>query len=122
MTVGVTQARRVRASAVACASTGNTGASLAAYAALAGIRALVIVPKGRVAVGKLTQVLAYGARTILVRGDFDACLSLALAAGGPLGDHLLNSINPFPLLAHNTIVLKPRPQAAFMPTDSCGIA
>ena len=117
MTVGVTQARQVRASAVACASTGNTGASLAAYAALAGIRALVIVPKGRVAVGKLTQVLAYGARTILVRGDFDACLSLALAAGERLGVYLLNSINPFRLEGQKTIVLELLQQLGWEPPD-----
>ena len=117
MTVGVTQARRVRATAVACASTGNTGASLAAYAALAGIPALVIVPKGRVAVGKLTQVLAYGARTILVRGDFDACLSLALAAGERLGVYLLNSINPFRLEGQKTIVLELLQQLGWEPPD-----
>ncbi|HEU5261913.1 MAG TPA: pyridoxal-phosphate dependent enzyme, partial [Gemmatimonadales bacterium] len=68
MTVGVTQARRVGATAVACASTGNTGAALAAYAALAELSALVVVPKGQVAVGKLAQALAYGARTLVVRG------------------------------------------------------
>ena len=76
MTVGVTQARRIGATAVACASTGNTSASLAAYAAQAGIPALVLVPADQVALGKLAQSLAYGARTLLVRGDFDACLRL----------------------------------------------
>src|SRR2546422_2763590 len=64
MTVGVTQARRVRATAVACASTGNTGASLAAHPALARIRAPRIPPEGRGAAGQLTQVLALGARTL----------------------------------------------------------
>ena len=76
MTVGVTQAVRLGAAAVACASTGNTSASLAAYAAQAGVPALVLVPAGNVALGKLAQSLAYGARTLLVRGDFDACLRL----------------------------------------------
>src|SRR5215210_9200341 len=76
MTVGVTQAKRIGAIAVACASTGNTSASLAAYAAHAGMQALVFVPAGQVALGKLTQTLAYGATTLLVRGDFDACLAL----------------------------------------------
>ena len=74
MTVGVTQARRIGARAVACASTGNTSASLAAYAAQAGLPALVLVPADQVAIGKLAQTLAYGARTLLVRGDFDDCL------------------------------------------------
>src|SRR5205807_6310488 len=77
MTVGVTQARRIGARAVACASTGNTAAALAAYAALGGLPALVLVPKGNVALGKLAQALAYGARTLLVRGSFDQCLELA---------------------------------------------
>ena len=71
MTVGVTQARRIGASAVSCASTGNTSASLAAYAAHAGIPALVLVPAGQVAMGKLAQTLAYGARTLLVQGEID---------------------------------------------------
>jgi threonine synthase len=76
MTVAMTQAKRVGAEAVACASTGNTSASLAAYAAQANLRALVFVPVGQVALGKLTQTLAYGARTLLVRGNFDDCLTL----------------------------------------------
>ena len=106
MTVATTQALRLGASAVGCASTGNTSASLAAYAALAGIPALVFVPAGQVAIGKLTQTLAYGARTLLVRGDFDACLSLARDAAHRLGVSLLNSINPWRLEGQKTIVLE----------------
>ena len=106
MTVGVTQARRVRARAVACASTGNTAAALAAYAALAALPALVLVPKGQVALGKLTQALAYGARTLLVRGNFDACLDLAEQARERLGLYLVNSINPFRIEGQKTIVLE----------------
>jgi threonine synthase len=117
MTVGVTHARRVRATAVACASTGNTGASLAAYAALAGIPALVLVPKGRVALGKLTQLLAYGARTLVVPGDFDTCLDLALKASEQLGVYLLNSINPFRVEGQKTIVLELLQQLHWEPPD-----
>jgi threonine synthase len=106
MTVGVTQARRIRAPAVACASTGNTSASLAAYASQAGIPALVFVPAGQVALGKLAQTLAYGARTLLVRGDFDDCLRLVQQASDELGVYLLNSINPFRLEGQKTIVLE----------------
>jgi threonine synthase len=106
MTVAVTQALRLRASAVACASTGNTSASLAAYAALAGIPALVFVPEGQVALGKLTQTLAYGARTLIVRGDFDTCLTLAREASDRLGVSLLNSINPWRLEGQKTIVFE----------------
>ena len=67
MTVAITQARRLGASAVACASTGNTSASLAAYAAMAGLPGLVLIPAGKIATGKLAQTLAHGARTIAVR-------------------------------------------------------
>ena len=106
MTVGVTQARRIGATAVACASTGNTSASLAAYAAHAGLRALVFVPAGQVALGKLTQTLAYGATTLLVRGDFDQCLALARQAAAELGVYLVNSINPFRIEGQKTIALE----------------
>jgi threonine synthase len=106
MTVGVTQAIRIGASAVACASTGNTSASLAAYASQAGLPALVLVPAQGVALGKLTQSLAYGARTLLVRGDFDDCLRLVEEASSKLGVYLLNSINPFRLEGQKTIVLE----------------
>jgi threonine synthase len=106
MTVGVTQARRIGARAVACASTGNTSASLAAYAAHAGIPALVFVPAGQVALGKLAQSLAYGARTLLVKGDFDQCLALVQQASERLGIYLLNSINPFRVEGQKTIALE----------------
>jgi threonine synthase len=106
MTVGVTQAVRIKASAVACASTGNTSASLAAYAAQAGIPALVFVPAGQVALGKMMQTLSYGARTLIVRGDFDDCLKLVQDSARELGVYLLNSINPFRLEGQKTIVLE----------------
>jgi len=106
MTVAVSQALRIGASAVSCASTGNTSASLAAYAALAAIPAIVLVPAGQVALGKLAQTLAYGARTLLVRGDFDDCLRLAREASERLGVYLANSINPFRIAGQMTIVLE----------------
>ncbi|HET9985849.1 MAG TPA: threonine synthase [Longimicrobiales bacterium] len=117
MTVGITQAKRVGARAVACASTGNTSASLAAYAALAGLPALVLVPAGQVALGKLTQSLAYGARTLLVRGDFDACLRLVQQASDRLGIYLLNSINPFRVEGQKTIVLEALQQLGWQAPD-----
>ena len=117
MTVGVTHARRIGVTAVACASTGNTGASLAAYAALAGIPALSIVPKGKVARGKITQLLAYGARTLVVRGDFDVCLELVREASTRLGVYLLNSVNPFRLEGQKTIVLELLQQLEWEPPD-----
>lgn len=117
MTVGVTQARRIGARAVACASTGNTSASLAAYAALAGIPALVLVPAGGIAIGKLTQTLAYGARTLAVRGDFDACMALARRAAGQLGVYLLNSVNPYRVEGQKTIVFEALQQLSWRAPD-----
>jgi len=106
MTVGITRARAIGATAVACASTGNTAASLAAYAAMAGLRALVLVPAGQVAYGKLAQALAYGARTLLVRGTFDDCLRLARTASDELNVYLLNSVNPHRIEGQKTILLE----------------
>jgi threonine synthase len=117
MTVGVTQAKRIGARAVACASTGNTAASLASYAAHAGLPALVFIPEGQVALGKLTQTLAYGAKTLVVESDFDGCLRLAQAAADELGIYLLNSINPFRLEGQKTIVLELLQQCGWEPPD-----
>jgi threonine synthase len=117
MTVAMTQALRVGASAVACASTGNTSASLAAYAAQAGLKALVFVPAGQVALGKLTQTLAYGARTLVVRGNFDQCLTLAREASEALNIQLLNSINPFRLEGQKSIVLETLEQLEWSAPD-----
>lgn len=117
MTVGVTQALRIGATAVACASTGNTSSSLAAYAAQAGLPALVFVPAGQVAMGKLAQTLAYGARTLLVHGDFDTCLRLLEESSEELGVYLLNSINPFRLEGQKTIVLELLQQFGWDPPD-----
>jgi threonine synthase len=117
MTVGVTQARRIGATAVACASTGNTAASLAAYAAQAGLPALVLVPRDGVPTGKLAQALAYGAKTLLVRGDFDDCLRLVEEASEHLGVYLLNSINPFRIEGQKTIVLELLQQLSWQSPD-----
>jgi threonine synthase len=117
MTVAVTQAVRAGATAVACASTGNTSASMAAYAAQAGLPALVFVPAGKVAAGKLAQALAYGARTLLVRGDFDDCLRLVREASSALGIALLNSINPWRLEGQKTIVFELLQQRGWEPPD-----
>jgi threonine synthase len=117
MTVGVTQARRLGASAVACASTGNTSAALASYAAQAGIPGLVFVPAGKIAMGKLAQTLGYGARTLMVRGDFDDCLRLVQDAAKELGIYLLNSINPWRVEGQKTIVLEMLQQLDWVAPD-----
>ena len=111
MTAALTQARRAGARAVACASTGNTSAALAAYAALAGVPGLVLVPAPRdgsaqVSLGKLAQTLAYGARTLLVRGDFDRCLALVRAHAGRLGVYLVNSVNPYRVAGQKSVAFE----------------
>jgi threonine synthase len=90
---------------------------MAAYAAQAGLPALVFVPAGKVAAGKLAQALAYGARTLLVRGDFDACLRLVREASEALGMTLLNSINPWRLEGQKTIVFELLQQREWDPPD-----
>jgi threonine synthase len=96
MTVGVTKALELGAKTVACASTGNTSASLSAYAAKAGLRCVVLLPKGKVARGKLAQTLIYGAQTIAVKGNFDEALAILRRICDERKDiYLLNSLNPF---------------------------
>lgn len=106
MTAGVTQARIVGARSVICASTGNTSASMASYAAIAGLQALVFFPVGYVALGKIAQSLAYGATSVQVEGDFDDTLDLVRQAADELPIYLLNSINPFRLEGQKTIMIE----------------
>jgi threonine synthase len=106
MTVAISHARTIGAQAVACASTGNTAASVAAYAALAGLPSVVFLPAGKIAAGKLGQAIAYGARIVQVEGDFDAAMRLVEEAGRELGLYLLNSVNPFRLEGQKTIVFE----------------
>ncbi len=117
MTVATTQARRVGATAVACASTGNTSASLAAYAAQAGLKAIVFLPEGKVARSKLSQTLAYGATCLEVRGDFDAAMRLVNEAARDLGIYLLNSKNPFRIEGQKTIIWEILQDLAWTPPD-----
>ncbi|XHH08434.1 MAG: threonine synthase [Candidatus Bathyarchaeia archaeon] len=96
MTVGVTKAVELGARHVICASTGNTSASLAAYAARAGIRCTVLIPSGKIAYGKLSQAMIHGAKVLQVRGNFDEALEFVLKlAEKHRSIYLLNSINPF---------------------------
>ncbi|NOZ83094.1 MAG: threonine synthase [Euryarchaeota archaeon] len=97
MTVGVTKALEFGARAVGCASTGNTSASLSAYAAKAGIRCLVLLPAGKIALGKLAQAVLHGATVVGIRANFDVALSLIKEACAKYGVYLLNSINPWRL-------------------------
>jgi len=106
MTGGVTQARIIGARSVICASTGNTSASMASYAALAGLPALVFFPVGYVALGKIAQSVAYGATSVQVEGDFDDTLDLVRQAADELPVYLLNSLNPFRLEGQKTIMIE----------------
>ncbi|HLI51952.1 MAG TPA: threonine synthase [Thermomicrobiaceae bacterium] len=106
MTVATTHARATGARMVACASTGNTSASVASYAAVAGIPAIVFVPEGKISAGKLGQTIAYGARIIQIRGDFDAAMKLVQDAASEFGIYILNSINPFRLEGQKAIVFE----------------
>jgi threonine synthase len=103
MTVGVSMALQLKKSKVACASTGNTSASLAAYAAKAGIPAVVLLPAGKVALGKVAQALMHGANVISIRGNFDKALEMVQELCISHGLYLLNSINPFRLEGQKTI-------------------
>ncbi len=96
MTVGVTKAVELGARHVICASTGNTSASLAAYAARAGIKCTVLIPSGKIAYGKLSQAMIHGAKVLQIRGNFDEALEFVLKlAEKHKSIYLLNSINPF---------------------------
>jgi threonine synthase len=117
MTVGVSHAKAVGARVVACASTGNTSASLAAYAAAAGIPALVLVPETKVAAGKLAQTIAYGAKVVQVDGDFDVALALLRELTAAYDVYLVNSVNPFRLEGQKTIVFEMLEQRSWQPPD-----
>ncbi|HWH96566.1 MAG TPA: threonine synthase [Baekduia sp.] len=102
MTCAVSDAVRNGAEAVLCASTGNTAASLAAYAARAGLRGAVIVPEGKIATGKLAQALMHGARVIALRGNFDVALRLVREVCERQPIALVNSVNPFRIEGQKT--------------------
>jgi len=106
MTCGVAQARRLGIDRVACVSTGNTSASMAAYAAAGGLEAFIFIPHGNISFGKLAQALEYGARTFQVQANFDQILALVRVLAERLGIYLLNSINPFRIEGQKTIVVE----------------
>jgi len=103
MTVSVTRAIQGGAKLLVCASTGNTAASMAAYAARAGVTAMVTVPAGKVASGKLAQVYAYGAKIIRVEGDFDGALAITLKVAAEINElSVMNSVNPYRIEGQKT--------------------
>ncbi|MCS7312137.1 MAG: threonine synthase [Acidobacteria bacterium] len=114
MTAALTQAVADGARAVLCASTGNTAASAAAYAARAGLRAFVLIPAGKVALGKLAGAMAYGATVLAIEGNFDIALELARRTTATYPVTLVNSLNPYRLEGQQT--------AAFEVCDQLGQA
>ena len=102
MTVAVSVAVAEGAKAVICASTGNTSASAAAYAACAGIRAFVVIPEGKVALGKLSQAVAHGAKVVTIEGSFDRALEIVAEIANSNNLAVVNSINPYRLMGQKT--------------------
>ncbi|TFB68611.1 threonine synthase [Cryobacterium sp. Hz9] len=126
MTMAISKAMEDGAKAVICASTGNTSASAAAYAAHAGITAAVLVPEGKIAMGKLSQAVAHNAQLLQVQGNFDDCLDIArdLATNYPV--HLVNSVNPDRIEGQKTAAfevveaLGDAPDFQFVPVGNAG--
>ena len=106
MTCGAAQARRLGMKRVACVSTGNTSASMAAYASAGGLQPIIFIPHGNISYGKLAQALEYGARTLQVEANFDQILALVRVLAERLGIYLLNSINPFRIEGQKSIVIE----------------
>ncbi|HEV2400959.1 MAG TPA: threonine synthase [Candidatus Sulfotelmatobacter sp.] len=117
MTVAATFARKAGFRWVACASTGNTSASMAAYAARGGMRSLVLVPEGKISWSKLSQSLDYGAVTCQLRTDFDGCLKLLQELVKKAPVYQLNSINPFRLEGQKTLAIELLEQLDWTPPD-----
>jgi len=106
MTAAFSHAMMVGATSCACASTGNTSASVALYAHSCGLKCTVFIGSGRIAFGKLSQAMDYGAQTIQIAGDFDDCMRQVQAVCTELGLYLLNSLNPFRLEGQKTIMYR----------------
>jgi len=126
MTVAVSRAKGAGAEAVICASTGNTAASAAAYAARAGMRGAVIVPEGRIAIGKLAQALMHGARVIALQGNFDQALEIVRELADRHPVELVNSVNPYRIEGQKTAAwevceeLGEPPEALAIPVGNAG--
>ncbi len=126
MTVAISKAKEKGKEAVICASTGNTSASAAAYAARAGMRAYVLLPKGAVALGKLSQAMIYGAKVLAVKGTFDDALHIVRKIGESYPVEIVNSVNPYRLEGQKTgayevcDALEDAPDYHFIPVGNAG--
>lgn len=126
MTTAISVAVHEGAKAVVCASTGNTSASMAAYAAKAGLKPLVLVPEGKIAAGKMAQAIMHGGQIIMVRGNFDDCLTMARELSQKYPVALVNSVNPARLQGQKTAAfeivdfLGDAPDLHFLPVGNAG--
>lgn len=127
MTVGVTKALEFKAEGVCCASTGNTSASLSAYAARARLDCLVLLPAGKIAIGKLAQAILHGAKVVAINGNFDVALKLVRIASERFNIYLLNSINPWRIEGQKTEAFEiveqldwQVPDRVIVPVGNCG--
>ncbi|MEO7653620.1 MAG: threonine synthase, partial [Bryobacteraceae bacterium] len=117
MTCGASQAVRLGMTRVACVSTGNTSASMAAYSSAAGLQPIIFITHGNISYGKLAQALEYGAKTLQVEANFDQILALVRVLAEKLGIYLLNSINPFRIEGQKTIIIEMLDQLDWNPPD-----
>lgn len=126
MVVAIAKAVEEGAKTVICASTGNTSASASAYSAVAGLKSIVLIPEGAIALGKLAQALTYGAQVIAVRGNFDDALNLVREAGKKYPVTIVNSINPYRIEGQKTAsfeicdTLGDAPDYLFIPVGNAG--
>ena len=126
MTMAVSKAKENGAEVIVCASTGNTSASAAAYAAQAGLKCVVLLPNGKIALGKLAQALMYGATTIAIEGNFDDALSIVRELGDVSKVEVVNSINPVRIEGQKTASfevvdqLGQAPDFHFLPVGNAG--
>jgi len=121
MSPGISEAKRLGMKIVACASTGNTSASLASYASITGMKSVVFIPEGKIAYGKLSQALAYGSKVLQIKGNFDDAMSLVQQTAKELNMYLLNSINPWRVEGQKSIMIELMQQQKWNPPrlDCC---
>lgn len=126
MVVAVAKALEANSKAIICASTGNTSASTAAYAAYCGLTAIIIIPKGKIALGKLAQAIVYGAKIVSIDGNFDQALSIVRSLAEKHPVTLVNSVNPYRIEGQKTAafeiidVLSEAPDYLFIPVGNAG--
>ena len=119
MTVAVSMAKEMSSKSVICASTGNTSASAAAYASKAGMKAYVLIPEGKIALGKLSQAMAHGAQVIQIEGNFDEALYIVREISETESVTLVNSLNPYRIEGQKTASFEVIDHLGFVPTYHC---